>query len=132
MNVHSVNRKADKPDSRDKAQAKVRRHVAKVIAARGRGRPIVDDKRRRILDAALRCFALTGYHGTRIPDVAMQAHIGTGTVYRYFKDKEALVNEVYRDAKLRLRSALLDAAPVIDLYVRETWEAWFAEIWRRL
>src|SRR5690348_5979837 len=83
---------------------------------RGRGRPLVDDKRRRILDAALQTFAAKGYHGTAVPEVADAAGVGTGTLYRYFAHKEALVNEVYRDAKQRLKVALLDdlATPDVD------------------
>src|SRR5687768_18439975 len=88
-------------------------------ARRGRGRPLVDDKRRRILDAALRVFAERGYHGTAVPEVATAARVGTGTLYRYFATKEALVNEVYRDAKARLRAALIDG---LDL--RAVGERW--------
>src|SRR4051812_22112226 len=77
---------------------------------RGRGRPIVDDKRARILAAALKTFADRGFHGTAVPEVAESAGVGTGTLYRYFENKEALVNEVYRDAKTRPRDALLGVA----------------------
>jgi AcrR family transcriptional regulator len=66
----------------------------------------VDDKRRRILDAALVAFAARGFHGTAVPEVAEAAGVGTGTLYRYFEHKEALVNEVFRDAKARLAAAL--------------------------
>ncbi|MDB4957363.1 MAG: Transcriptional regulator, TetR family protein [Myxococcales bacterium] len=115
MNVRSVNKRVQKP-----------------AAARGRGRPLVDDKRRRILDAALETFAERGYHGTAVPEVAQAAGVGTGTLYRYFENKEALVNEVYRDAKVRLRTALLDGVPDVDLYKLDMAERWFAELWRRL
>ena len=96
---------------------------------RGRGRPLVDDKRRRILDAALETFAARGYHGTAVPEVAEAAGVGTGTLYRYFEHKEALVNEVYRDAKQRLKDALLADLPALE--VRDA-ERWFGELWRRL
>ncbi len=99
---------------------------------RRRGRPLVDDKRRRILDAALRVFAAKGYHGTTVPDVADATGVGTGTLYRYFEHKEALVNEVYRDAKQRLRAALLDGVDVPQLGHPESAEHWFHELWRRL
>jgi AcrR family transcriptional regulator len=102
-------------------------------AKRGRGRPLVDDKRRIILDAALTAFAERGYHGTAVPEVAEAAGVGTGTLYRYFENKEALVNEVYRDAKQRLRSALLANIPTVELQKLESSaETWFAELWRRL
>jgi TetR/AcrR family transcriptional regulator, repressor of fatR-cypB operon len=100
-------------------------------AKRGRGRPLVDDKRRIILDAAIEAFAERGYHGTSVPEVATAAGVGTGTLYRYFANKEALVNEAYRDAKVRLRSALLDGAPVFDPDNAKSAEKWFTELWRR-
>jgi AcrR family transcriptional regulator len=108
------------------------RSVNKSGAKRRRGRPLIDDKRRIILDAALVAFAARGYHGTAVPEVADAAGVGTGTLYRYFANKEALVNEVYRDAKLRLRIALLANVPALDLYRLDAAETWFAELWRRL
>ncbi len=102
------------------------------VAKRGRGRPLVDDKRRIILDAALIAFAERGYHGTAVPEVAQAAGVGTGTLYRYFDSKEALVNEVYRDAKQKLRTALLAGVPELDLTKDGVAETWFAELWRRL
>jgi AcrR family transcriptional regulator len=72
-----------------------------------------------------------------VPEVAEAAGVGTGTLYRYFEHKEALVNEVYRDAKERLRAALLggsdppaaEAGAAVDLGAAERW---FAELWRGL
>ncbi len=102
------------------------------LAPRRRGRPVVDDKRRRVLDAALRVFAARGYHGTAVPEVAEAAGVGTGTLYHYFEHKQQLVNEVYRDAKLRLRSALLDQLAEPDLGQPGAAKAWFLDVWRRL
>lgn len=96
---------------------------------RGRGRPRTDDKRRRILDAALGEFAARGYHGVRVPEVAAAADVGAGTLYRYFTDKEALVNEVFRDAKGRLREAIFDGRTLdatTDPY------AVFTDLWGRI
>lgn len=99
---------------------------------RRRGRPLIDDKRRRILDAALKVFADRGFHGTSVPEVAAAAGVGTGTLYRYFEHKEALVNEVYRDAKQRLRGALLDGLGAPDRRKTNDGERWFVELWRRM
>jgi AcrR family transcriptional regulator len=94
---------------------------------RGRGRPRVDDKRRRLLDAALAVFADRGFHGTAMPLVAEAAGVGMGTVYRYCASKELLVNEVFRDAKRRLQHAIVDG-----LVPRRDSAALFADLWARL
>lgn len=136
MNVHSDNRRpvAAASSSRSSrssqaAQAAAAAGAGRTIARRRRGRPLVDDKRRIILDAALGVFARKGYHGTSVPEVADAAGVGTGTLYRYFENKEALVNEVYRDAKTRLREQLMTGLLEPDA---ETAEMWFHEVWRRL
>lgn len=56
----------------------------------------VNLKKARIIDAALELFADRGFHGTNVPDIAKLANVGTGTIYRYFKNKEELVNTVYQ------------------------------------
>jgi AcrR family transcriptional regulator len=101
-------------------------------APKRRGRPVVDDKRRRILDAGLQLFADRGFHGVAVPEIAAAASVGTGTVYHYFENKVELVNELYRDIKMQLRSALLDSLHDPDLDKKGAAEAWFTELWHRL
>jgi TetR/AcrR family transcriptional regulator, repressor of fatR-cypB operon len=103
-----------------------------VPGARRRGRPRIDDKRRRILNAALLVFAERGFHGTSVPEIATSAGVGAGTLYRYFAHKDALVNEVYRDAKQRLRAAVLEGVASPDPYRPGDAERWFGELWQRL
>lgn len=43
-----------------------------------------------ILNAAEHIFAIKGYHRASIQDIAREAQYAVGTVYLYFKDKEAL------------------------------------------
>ena len=117
---------------RSKPRSKAKTPATTSHIPRKRGRPVVDDKRRRVLDAALKVFAERGYHGTSVPDVAAAARIGTGTFYHYFEHKQRLVNEVYRDAKLRLRSRLLGGLAEPDVGVPGAVHAWFFELWRRL
>src|ERR1041384_2364605 len=64
------------------------------------------DKRSAILDAALALFATQHYHGTAIPEIARKAGIADGTIYRYFKNKEALVNALYKERKCALVAAI--------------------------
>ena len=57
------------------------------------------DKKELIMAAALELFAERGYHGTPVSLIAEQAKVGSGTIYRYFKDKDDLVNTLYRHWK---------------------------------
>eukprot|EP00752_Nemacystus_decipiens_P019279 g17335.t1 len=43
-----------------------------------------------ILDAAIQVFTERGYHAATIADVAKAAGLGKGTLYLYFKNKEAM------------------------------------------
>jgi AcrR family transcriptional regulator len=70
-----------------------------------------DDKREAILDAALELFEERGFHGTAVPLVAERAGVGTGTLYRYFETKEALVNALYQRWKGHLGAMLLADFP---------------------
>jgi TetR/AcrR family fatty acid metabolism transcriptional regulator len=44
----------------------------------------------RILEAASRLFGGQRFHEVRMEDIAAEAQVGKGTLYRYFKDKEEL------------------------------------------
>jgi len=47
-------------------------------------------RRKEILDAALRCFSLKGYHETRIDDIVTESGLTKGAIYWYFKGKREL------------------------------------------
>jgi TetR/AcrR family transcriptional regulator, fatty acid metabolism regulator protein len=55
------------------------------------------DKRRLILDAAVRVFARRGYHGSRVGDIATEAGVAHGLLYHYFASKEEVLETVFRD-----------------------------------
>ncbi len=65
-----------------------------------------EEKRERILLAALRVFSDKGYYGSSIPSIAKQAGVATGTIYVYFTDKRALVNELYTYLRNKTRQEL--------------------------
>ena len=48
-------------------------------------------RRARILDAAERCFVRAGFHRTTMQDVAAEAAMSPGNLYRYFASKGAIV-----------------------------------------
>ena len=49
------------------------------------------DRQSRILDAAERCFVRSGFHRTTMQDVAAEAGMSPGNLYRYFPSKDAIV-----------------------------------------
>lgn len=73
--------------------------AARPVAGRARGRRVDrEDRRRAILDAALTVFAETGFTGARMDAVAQRAGVAKGTLYLYFKDKEALFEGLIHEA----------------------------------
>lgn len=49
------------------------------------------DRHARILDAAERCFVRSGFHRTTMQDIAAEAGMSPGNLYRYFRSKDAMV-----------------------------------------
>lgn len=84
-------------------------------------------KHERILDAALELFARRGYQATAVPDIAKAAGVATGTIYRYFDTKDALLNVLYQGWKGELNACVLAPAPD-GFSAREE----FGVMWRRL
>lgn len=53
-------------------------------------RTLTADTKQRIVEAAARLFAVQRFHEVRMEDLAAEAEVGKGTIYRYFHDKEDL------------------------------------------
>jgi AcrR family transcriptional regulator len=60
-------------------------------------RSIAQEKRRQILDAAVRVFARKGYHSCRVGDITQEAGVAHGLLYHYFDSKEAVLETVFRE-----------------------------------
>jgi len=60
-------------------------------------RPVPEDKRQLILDAAVRVFARKGYHTSRVGDIAEEAGVAHGLLYHYFDSKEELLDTIFRN-----------------------------------
>jgi TetR/AcrR family fatty acid metabolism transcriptional regulator len=54
------------------------------------------DRRRQILEAAVKVFADKGFHASRVGDIAEEAGIAYGLVYHYFSSKEDLLETIFR------------------------------------
>ncbi|MCM2257747.1 MAG: TetR family transcriptional regulator [Vicinamibacteria bacterium] len=76
-----------------------------------------DDKRERILQAAVKVFAKKGYFAARVSEIASKAAVADGTIYLYFKGKEdllvSLFDEVMKEhiEQARAELALVPTAP---------------------
>jgi TetR/AcrR family transcriptional regulator, fatty acid metabolism regulator protein len=53
------------------------------------------DKRRLILEAAVRVFARQGFHACRVSDIADEAGVAYGLVYHYFASKDEVLNTLF-------------------------------------
>ncbi len=107
-------------------------------APRARKRLGRAERRATILDAAASAFAVSGYAGTSIADVARAAGVSHLIVYRHFTSKEELYEEVLERALEALVSALaVDGAagrygptPETLLAAARTDEDAFRVLWR--
>ena len=53
------------------------------------------DKRRLILDAAVRVFARQGFHTCRVADIADEAGVAYGLLYHYFASKDEVLDTLF-------------------------------------
>jgi TetR/AcrR family transcriptional regulator, fatty acid metabolism regulator protein len=56
-----------------------------------------EEKRRVLLDAAVRVFARNGFHGARVGDIAEEAGVAHGLLYHYFSSKDEVLQTVFRE-----------------------------------
>lgn len=66
----------------------------------------VTDRPTQILDAALVCFAKRGFHQASMHDIAAEAGISVGLIYRYFQNKEAVIAAMADRHKKRINEIL--------------------------
>ena len=90
-------------------------------------------KREAILTAALEEFSSRGFEATRLDDVAKHAGVAKGTIYLYFRDKEALFQELIRTMLTPVIGSIealgeadvpvsVLAPQLVELFVREVFE----------
>jgi TetR/AcrR family transcriptional regulator, fatty acid metabolism regulator protein len=68
------------------------------------------DKRRIILDAAVRVFARQGFHTARVSDIADEAGVAYGLVYHYFGSKDEVLDTLF----LERWNLMLEAIREVD------------------
>jgi TetR/AcrR family transcriptional regulator, fatty acid metabolism regulator protein len=65
-----------------------------VVSARRMSR---EDKRKRIIDAAVDVFADKGFFGARVSEIAERAGVADGTIYLYFKSKDEILISLFEE-----------------------------------
>jgi TetR/AcrR family transcriptional regulator, fatty acid metabolism regulator protein len=68
------------------------------------------EKRRLILDAAVRVFARQGFHTCRVSDIADEAGVAYGLVYHYFRSKDEVLDTLF----LERWNVMLEAIRQVD------------------
>jgi AcrR family transcriptional regulator len=66
--------------------------------------------RRRLIDAAEKCFAESGYHDASVVKITEAAGVAQGTFYLYFSSKKEIFDELVRDLNSRVRHAMKEAS----------------------
>ena len=83
------------------------------------------EKRTEILKATLMLISEHGFHGAPMSKVAEAAGVGAGTIYRYFENKDVLINELFLEIKKHMSQAMLAGFSEDD-----SPEEIFRKIWR--
>jgi TetR/AcrR family fatty acid metabolism transcriptional regulator len=76
------------------------------------------DRRRDLLDAAVRVFARKGFHASRVGDIAEEAGVAHGLLYHYFRSKEEVLETIFREV-WELLAADTDRIEHADVPLRE-------------
>ncbi|WP_341502521.1 TetR/AcrR family transcriptional regulator [Gallaecimonas sp. GXIMD4217] len=88
----------------------------------------MSDKESRILDATGHLLAQQGFHGLSMQQVAREAGVAAGTIYRYFDSKTDLILALHARLVARISQALLEGYPreasLYDRYRHWWWQCW--------
>jgi AcrR family transcriptional regulator len=83
------------------------------------------DKKEAIYWASVKLLHENGFHSTPMSMIAKEAHVAAGTIYIYYKNKEALFNSLYLEIKKKFTASLMEGVPD-SIPVRDAFE----RLWR--
>jgi AcrR family transcriptional regulator len=75
------------------------------------------ERRKQILDAAVRCFTRSGFHGTGMQEICTEAGMSPGNLYRYFRSKTEIIAAIVDEERKQIAdmfSGLVEAENFID------------------
>ena len=100
------------------------------------------DKKTLILQSTLKLITENGFHGAPVSMIAKESRVAAGTIYRCFKNKEDIINELYTYVKTDFNNAILKGMydgisardeyylkwrNMVDYHIHNTLEAKFME-----
>lgn len=68
--------------------------------------PTKEDKRSRILKAAIKVFARRGFYNAKVSEIAKNAGIADGTIYLYFRNKDEILISIFEEEMAKFISAV--------------------------
>lgn len=98
------------------------------ISDRKMSRKISVGKHSQILIAAEKLIADSGFHCLSMQKVATAAGVATGTIYRYFSDKEQLLNEVRLHVAKRI-ATVIQHGVTDDMPLKTAFRTMWLNIW---
>ena len=81
------------------------------------------DRRRQILDAAVRVFARQGFNACRVSDIAREANVAYGLVYHYFRSKDEVLDTLFTERWTLLLEAIAAESRRTDCSARDKLQA---------
>lgn len=78
-------------------------------------------RQRQILTAAASCFARKGFHQTTMDDICREVQLSPGSVYRYYRSKEAIIAAFVEDDSRDLSDLLQHVSQQPDLWQGLDW-----------
>ena len=67
---------------------------------------VKQDKKEKIIKAALEVFTKKGFHASSMAMVAKKAGVSVGTIYIYFKNEEDLIQQLFLNIKEKMNSSI--------------------------
>ncbi len=95
------------------------------------GEKQADNKKFKIFQSALQIFANKGFHGATIDEIAALSGVGKGSVYRYFKSKEELLEELLAETYnkiIKMISDIFNRDQDVLRQIQEMIEVWIGFI----
>ncbi len=67
----------------------------------------IPDRKQKILQVARESFAIFGYKGTTIDQIARMANVGKGTIYTFFQSKDQLFHSIVADLVFQVKEVAI-------------------------